>query len=114
MNLCGHATTASLYCLHSKGYFGEKKSINIETKAGILPIEFTILDGRLYIKMKQNRSQFIPFQGDIARLAESIGLQVDDIDLTTPIKCILMECDKRPYKTPDPTEITFFSWVISF
>lgn len=85
MNLCGHATVASLYCLHSKGYFGEKKSINIETKAGILPIEFTILDGRLYIKMKQNRSQFIPFQGDIARLAESIGLQVDDIDLTTPI-----------------------------
>lgn len=85
MNLCGHATIASLYCLHSKGFFGEKKSINIETKAGILPIEFTILNGQLYIKMKQNRSQFIPFQGDITRLAESIGLQVDDIDMTTPI-----------------------------
>ncbi|MGG0813675.1 PhzF family phenazine biosynthesis protein [Paenibacillus alvei] len=85
MNLCGHATIASLYCLHSKGFFGEKTHINIETKASILPIEFTLHEGQLFIKMKQNKSEFIPFQGNIARLAEAIGLQAEDIDMTTPI-----------------------------
>lgn len=55
------------------------------TKAGILPIEFTLHEGQLYIKMKQNSSEFIPFQGNISRLAEVIGLQADDIDMTTPI-----------------------------
>ena len=57
----------------------------IETKVGSLPIEFQNAEGRLTMKMKQDHPQFISFEGDVDRLASSIGLKRDDLDLSMPI-----------------------------
>jgi len=84
INLCGHATIASLYCLKTKGII-EADSITIETNVGVLPITFDRLDDKLVITMKQDAPQFQAFQGDVEKLAASIGLSLDEIDRTKPI-----------------------------
>ncbi len=85
INLCGHATIGSLYGLKSSGLLGDKKAIQIETNAGVLPIAFEENNGRLFVKMKQDKPRFAPFNGNAAMLAESIGLKEDDIDRSIPI-----------------------------
>lgn len=39
MNLCGHATVASLYALYEKGEVGAGEELKIETKAGNLTVK---------------------------------------------------------------------------
>jgi PhzF family phenazine biosynthesis protein len=85
MNLCGHATMASMYALKTKGLLPEKETVWIETKVGILPIEFQNAEGQLTMKMKQDHPQFISYEGDVDRLASSIGLKRDDLDFSMPI-----------------------------
>lgn len=84
INLCGHATMGSLYCLKSRGLLGDRETIDIETNVGILPIEFDNKGDQLTIRMK-DQPHFISFDGDIGKLAESMGLMKEDIDLTKPI-----------------------------
>ncbi|MCC2684448.1 MAG: phenazine biosynthesis protein PhzF family, partial [Paenibacillaceae bacterium] len=86
INLCGHATVGSMYCLKLLGMIAhEKNKICIETNVGILPISFGTSNGELFVTMKQDRPRFIPFQGSIARLAECLGLHEEEIDPTMPI-----------------------------
>ncbi|MCV4232325.1 PhzF family phenazine biosynthesis isomerase [Virgibacillus sp. LDC1] len=85
MNLCGHATMASMYALKTKGLLPEKETVWMETKVGILPIEFQNAEGQLTMKMKQDHPQFISYGGDVDRLASSIGLKRDDLDFSMPI-----------------------------
>ncbi len=86
MNLCGHATMASIYALKTKGLLGDKTNITIETKAGILPIKInSTTDNEIYITMKQISSQFEEFRGSKEDLANSIGLIKEDIDDDLPI-----------------------------
>lgn len=84
INLCGHATMASLFCLKTRGHLEDKQTIHIETNVGILPIHFETVDNILTIEMKHDRPQFIPFNGSLDKLAESIGLTIDDVDLSKP------------------------------
>lgn len=86
MNLCGHATIATIYALKTKGLLGDKMDIRIETRAGVLPIKIkSITKGETYIAMKQTSPQFQEFQGSKKELAKSIGLTKSDIldDLPT-------------------------------
>ena len=86
INLCGHATMASLYCLKTKGLLGDENNITIETNIGVLPIEFSRTSGNdLKIIMKQDKPKFIPFNGNVGELAKSIGLTVDDINTEQPV-----------------------------
>jgi PhzF family phenazine biosynthesis protein len=85
INLCGHATIASLFCLKTRGLIGDRKSVNIETNVGILPIQFGAENHALSIEMKQDSPRFLPFNGDIEMLAKSIGLSKECIDYSTPI-----------------------------
>lgn len=85
INLCGHATVASLYCLKTQGYWGNRETIEIETNIGILPIVFKTENDHLTITMKQHSPEFLPFEGDMKQLAASIGLTEDCIDKTMPI-----------------------------
>jgi PhzF family phenazine biosynthesis protein len=86
INLCGHATMASLFCLKSRGFLEGKETILIETNIGLLPIRFTTnYNDKLNIEMKQDSPQFLPFNGDVKQLAESIGLEINDLDLSKPI-----------------------------
>lgn len=85
INLCGHATMASLYGLKTRGLLGDQKSITIETNVGILPIRFEQDGDTINMEMKQDQPHFVPFRGDIGKLASSINLTSDDLDLSMPI-----------------------------
>jgi len=86
INLCGHATMASLFALKTKGILGEVSSINIETNVGVLPIQFSFdNNNQVMIKMKQDQPKFIEFNGDRAKLAHSIGLSLEELEEDMPI-----------------------------
>lgn len=85
INLCGHATMASLYGLKTRGMLGDQELITIETNVGTLPIRFERAADTIYMEMKQDQPQFIPFQGDIQKLVSAINLTLDEVDLSTPI-----------------------------
>lgn len=85
MNLCGHATIASIYCLCSKGLLSNREKIKIETNAGILDIVISYIDKDIFITMEQNSPSFIPFEGNITRLAQVLGIETSDIDSDYPI-----------------------------
>ena len=86
MNLCGHATMASVYALKSKGLLGDKTKLTIETNAGILPIKInTSVDSEIFITMKQTSPQFKEFAGSKEDLANSIGLKDSDLHADLPI-----------------------------
>lgn len=82
MNLCGHATMATIYALRSRGFLNGKSELTIETKAGILPIT---IDGQGAITMKQAAPQFEAFNGSRADLAASIGLAEEELHSDLPI-----------------------------
>lgn len=86
MNLCGHATMATVYALKTKGLLGDKTDFTIETKAGVLPIKISsTTDNEIYITMKQASPQFKDYKGSKEDLANTIGITTDDIDDELPI-----------------------------
>ena len=86
MDLCGHGTVGTLYALREKGLLEEKSNLTIETKAGILPIQIGVNEnGETFIKMRQAAPQFKEFTGSKEELAHSIGLEVNDLDVSLPI-----------------------------
>ena len=86
MNLCGHATMATVYALKTKGLLGDKMDFTLETKAGVLPIKIhTTTDNETYITMKQASPQFKEFKGSTEDLANSMGLTKKDINDEFPI-----------------------------
>ncbi|WP_172252570.1 PhzF family phenazine biosynthesis protein [Saccharibacillus deserti] len=88
MDLCGHATMASLYALHTRGRLDRTEAL-IETKAGLLPVQLRYgADGggeSLFMRMRQADPAFVPFEGDRDRLLALMGLSVDDLDDRYPI-----------------------------
>lgn len=86
MDLCGHATMATIFTLKTRGLLTKKDELTIETKAGILPIRIdSLTDGTFYITMKQASPQFEEFKGSYEELVQSIGLEKSDIDGDLPI-----------------------------
>ncbi|MEC3657043.1 PhzF family phenazine biosynthesis isomerase [Bacillus siamensis] len=85
MNLCGHATVASLYALIEKGRLHADQTYRIETKAGILPVKAAERNGRVYITLEQAPPQFLPFTGDKEKLAASLGITAEDFHGELPI-----------------------------
>ncbi|KKI93323.1 isomerase [Bacillus sp. SA1-12] len=86
MNLCGHATMATVFALKTRGLLGDKTDFTIETKAGVLPIKLHAAAGNeTYITMKQASPQFKKFNGSKEELAAAIGLTKQDLDGELPI-----------------------------
>lgn len=86
VNLCGHATMATIYALKTKGLLENKRVFTIETKAGILPIAITEQkSGEIYMTMQHATPQFVAFNGSKAELAQSIGLPEEAIHPDLPI-----------------------------
>lgn len=86
MNLCGHATVATMYALHTQGVLEDKTEFTVETKAGILPITIqSTVSGDVSITMKQAPPLFEVFEGSREDLAYSIGIDATDIHDTFPI-----------------------------
>lgn len=64
MNLCGHATMATVYVLKTKGLLGEKTELTIETRAGILPVKLhSTANKEIIITMNQAAPIFKAFHG---------------------------------------------------
>ncbi|MBU2659626.1 PhzF family phenazine biosynthesis isomerase [Bacillus cabrialesii] len=85
MNLCGHATVASLYALCEKGLLKSGKTYSIQTKAGILPVKIAEKEGRIHITLEQASPQFKPFTGDREKLAGALGITEEDFHDDLPI-----------------------------
>lgn len=86
INLCGHATIASLYALKTRGALGEVSSVHIETNVGVLPVQFSLdIHNQLTVQMKQDHPAFIEFNGDKARLAHALGLAAEELDEKLPV-----------------------------
>lgn len=83
MNLCGHGTVASIYGYMERNKVNSSRDIKIETLAGILQVQYD--HEHKEVKMEQAPAQFLPFEGDIDRLAASIGIIRDDIDQDLPV-----------------------------
>ncbi|UKS29281.1 PhzF family phenazine biosynthesis protein [Paenibacillus sp. HWE-109] len=83
INLCGHATMATIYALKTRGLLGDQTSLTIETKAGILPIRLAITED-LAITMRQAAPEFREFHGSLEELAHSMGIEVEDIEQDLP------------------------------
>ncbi|MFC3802652.1 PhzF family phenazine biosynthesis protein [Cohnella sp. GCM10012308] len=86
INLCGHATMATLYALKTRGMLGEKRDLTIETRAGILPMHFDATDAvsKFDITMRQATPQFQAFKGSLKELALSMGIDERDIETQWP------------------------------
>ncbi|CAI9391753.1 MULTISPECIES: PhzF family phenazine biosynthesis isomerase [Bacillaceae] len=86
VNLCGHATIATVFALKTKGHLPEKEIFSIETKAGVLPIRINQnKQSSFSITMKQVTPQFKEFKGSRHELADAIGIKESDIDEKHPI-----------------------------
>lgn len=86
MNLCGHATLASVYSLKSKGLLGDKERITVETRAGILTVRIqTSANQQHTITMTQAPPKFEMFHGSRTSLAASMGIEENDIHTDLPI-----------------------------
>jgi len=85
MNLCGHATMATIFALKTQGILGNQKDLAIETRAGILPVKITETANGITIMMKQAKPEFLPFEGSREALAASLGLTVDDLAADLPV-----------------------------
>ena len=86
MNLCGHATIATVFALKANGHLPEKETILIETRAGILPIRINQKEQSTpSIIMKQIPAQLKEFNGSRKELAEAIGIAESDLDVNQPI-----------------------------
>lgn len=84
MNLCGHATVGAIFAMYREGLLN-KMAITIETMAGILPIGLREKNNQLSVTMQQAQPQFVPYEGSIKQLADSIGLKEKDVHLDYPI-----------------------------
>ena len=86
MNFCGHGTIATIAALKTKGFLQDKKSLNIETKAGILPIKIDSNEvGEIVVSSKLAPAEFLSFTGDIDALSKAMGIEKDEIDTDLPI-----------------------------
>ncbi|TSB45957.1 PhzF family phenazine biosynthesis protein [Alkalicoccobacillus porphyridii] len=84
MNLCGHATMATMYALHqSNASF--KKNLKIETNVGILPIDISKDEVSFQVTMQHAPPEFREFNGSRADLAHSIGISEEEIHPDLPI-----------------------------
>lgn len=86
MELCGHATMATIYALKTNGWLENKTELTIETNVGVLPIRITKNEQHeIHITMKQALPQFKKFEGSRYDLAKAIGIEEVDFDDELPI-----------------------------
>ncbi|WP_426429019.1 PhzF family phenazine biosynthesis isomerase [Staphylococcus equorum] len=86
MELCGHATMATIYALKTNGWLENKTELTIETNVGVLPIRITKNEqNEIHITMKQALPQFKKFKGSRYDLAKTIGIEETDFVDELPI-----------------------------
>lgn len=83
--LCGHGTIAAVTHLGKTGALNGKRQLQLETKAGMICVAIQQDQDKFVVTMEQARPEFRAFQGDVAALATSLGIQVEELDVNLPI-----------------------------
>lgn len=73
INLCGHATIASLFALYDRGMRGAGDVI-VQTLAGTFPMSIGRAGGKPRIEMTQAAAEFTPFRGNTTAIASVLGI----------------------------------------
>jgi len=88
VDLCGHATIATFFTMVLKGKFSPKKNnvVTQETKAGILPVNIYYNDNKKIdrVMMTQSKPIYKNIHFDISKIADSLKVDVKDIDDSLP------------------------------
>ena len=88
VDLCGHATIATFFAMALKGKFSPKKNnvVTQETKAGILPVNIYYNDDEKIdrVMMTQSKPIYKNIHFDISLVADSLKVDVKDIDDSLP------------------------------
>jgi len=88
VDLCGHATIATFFTMALKGKLSPKKNnvITQETKAGILPVNIYYTDDKKIdrVMMTQSKPIYKNIHFDISMIADSLKVDVKDIDDSLP------------------------------
>ncbi len=80
VDLCGHATIGTFAALYEEKMLNLNKSIFFqETKAGVLPVELTDINGEKVFRMTQLPPKFEHIDMDKSSIAMLIGLSEDDL-----------------------------------
>ncbi|HCU08148.1 MAG TPA: isomerase [Clostridiales bacterium] len=84
VNLCGHATVASIFALYN-GSAASQEPIHkkVETRAGIIDIGYR--PDTKEVSMTQAAAVFEPFSGNVKALLGTIGLNLEDLDARYPV-----------------------------
>ena len=85
VDLCAHATIAAINALKMNGFIDNISNLTLETNSGILPIMVDSYNSNISVTMQQAEPKFKKFTGSIKKLAHSIGISINDIDLSLPI-----------------------------
>lgn len=79
INLCGHATVAGTYALHHFGNLTNISKIAIKTNVGVLNVSIIQQGNDWLLDMEQDTPKFVPFEGDLRRLAEVLTIDPETI-----------------------------------
>lgn len=108
VDLCGHATVATVIALSGQLDFRSNREICIETKAGLLEIIYDA--DKKEVVMEQANAKFEMFDGNFRELLETIELTEDSLDERYPIvygntgiwTCVIPIKDLKSFKEMVP------------
>lgn len=84
VDLCGHATIASLHFLKEQGLLSSGKDIIFETKSGYIKCFYA--DGFYYMQIPLRRIN--EFTGNLNEVLDALGISQYDLDGTCPVKIL--------------------------
>jgi len=87
VELCGHATIATFFTMGVENIFRTRKDIAVkqETKAGVLSVDILFSDGKVdRVMMTQDKIKLKDIQLDISEIAESLNIDISEIDRSLP------------------------------
>lgn len=88
--LAGHPTISTIHSLIDEGQIdlGKTKSLSLELKAGVVPIDIALNSDRtIKIVMSQRKPQFLS-KHDSKTIAEIFGLQISDLLPDAPVQTV--------------------------
>ena len=89
VDLCGHATIASVSALVQEGRLPtgsrERHECRIETNVGVLSVRFTQISQFIYAVMELAKPAYRPFQEDLELICKFLGISAFDVEQTLPL-----------------------------
>lgn len=92
MPMAGHPTVGTVYVLASRGDFPlhePRTDLTLQLNIGLVPIAIDVENGRpRFVWMTHREPDFGPTRDDRGRVAQALGLSVDDIHMDRPMQVV--------------------------